>query len=32
MFNRIAMNRIAIFGKNLSEENKPYMRELFADL
>ena len=26
------MNRIAIFGKNLSEENKPYMRELFADL
>ena len=26
------MNRIAIFGKNLSEENKPYLRRLLAEL
>ena len=26
------MNRIAIFGRNLSEENKPYMRQLFSEL
>ena len=26
------MNRIAIFGRNLSEENKPYMRRLLAEL
>lgn len=26
------MNRIAIFGRNLSEENKPYMKQLFSEL
>ena len=26
------MNRIAIFGRNLSDENKPYMRRLLSEL